>query len=352
MKLIQQISLYWKCQLIGWSAAALYWGLVGFLGTGFSWSLAILHFLADLCIYIGLSHLYRNCSIQLGWQKLAIRQLVWRLLPVVVLLGAAFMLLTISKNYLLRYWFEPGFALRYTEQLSAQWLPVFATGMRIMGIWLLAYYGYHFALREINAVKESSRLGMIARDAAFNNLTAQLNPHFFFNALNSIKALVHENPQATRRAIDLLSDLLRTSLYRKEAGLLSLAAEMEMVKDYLELEKIRLEKRLQTTITVAVHVATQQILPFSIQVLVENAIKHGISCIKEGGELSINVEQQGHNIVIEVRNPGRLQPAAGGGLGLQNLQERLQLQYEGKAAFRIEQQKDDTVLATLKIPMA
>lgn len=82
-------------------------------------------------------------------------------------------------------------------------------------------------------------------------LTAQLNPHFFFNALNSIKALVPENPQATRRAIDLLSDLLRKSLYRKEAGFISLQEEMEMVKDYLELEQIRLEKRLQTSITVA-----------------------------------------------------------------------------------------------------
>ena len=352
MKLIPQISLYWKCQLLGWSAAALYWGLLGFLGTGFSWSLAILHFLADLSIYIGLSHLYRNCSIQWGWQKLAIRQLVWRLVPVVVMLGAAFMLLTISKNYLLRYWFEPGYSMHYTAQLSAQWLQVMATGMRIMSIWLLAYYGYHFAIREINAVKESSRLGMMAKDAAFNNLTAQLNPHFFFNALNSIKALVLENPQSTRRAIDLLSDLLRKSLYRKEAGYISLQEEMEMVKDYLELEQIRLEKRLQTSITVAEALLPQPLLPFSVQVMVENAIKHGIANSKESGMLSIRVEQEENSMRVEVQNPGRLQQAATQGLGIKNLQERLQLQYEGKASFRLTQHTADTVLATLKIPLS
>jgi sensor histidine kinase YesM len=352
MKPFPQISLYWKCQLMGWSAAALYWGLLGYLGTGFSWSLAIIHFLADLSIYIGLSHLYRNCSIQLGWQKLAIRQLVWRLLPVVVMLGAAFMLLTVSKNYLLRYWFEPGFSTRFTAQLAEQWLVVMATGMRIMSIWLLAYYGYHFAIREINAVKESSRLGMMAKDAAFNNLTAQLNPHFFFNALNSIKALVLENPQATRRAIDLLSDLLRRSLYRKEAGFISLQEEMDMVKDYLELEQIRLEKRLQTNITVAEALLPQPLLPFSIQVMVENAIKHGIATSKESAMLNIRVEQEGNSMRVEVQNPGRLQQTATHGLGIKNLQERLQLQYDGKASFRLAQHTADTVLATLKIPLS
>ncbi|TDO28854.1 sensor histidine kinase [Sediminibacterium goheungense] len=352
MKLLPKISLYWKCQLLGWSAAALYWGLQGFLGSGFSWTLAILHFLADLSIYIGLSHLYRNVSIQWGWHQLAIRPLVGRLLPVVVLLGAAFMWLTVSKNYLLRYWFEPGFSMRYTEQLSAQWLVVMATGMRLMSIWLLAYYGYHFALREINAVKESSRLGMMAKDAAFNNLTAQLNPHFFFNALNSIKALVVENPQATRRAIDLLSDLLRRSLYRKEAGLISLQEEMDMVKDYLELEQIRLEKRLQTSLTIAEALLSQPLLPFSIQVLAENAIKHGIAHCKESGMLSIRVVQDGNSMRVEVQNPGKLQQAATHGLGIKNLQERLQLQYDGNASFRITQHTADTVLATLKIPLA
>ncbi len=350
MKLFQQISLYWKCQLIGWSVAALYWGLIGYLGDGFSWTLALIHFVGDLIIYIGLSHAYRNISVKLGWHKLSIRQLVLRLIPTIVLLGLIFMLLTVSKNYLVRFWILPDYSADFSTLFSNVWLTVFVTGIRMMSIWLLAYYGYHFAVREINAVKESSRLSMIAKDAAFNNLSSQLNPHFFFNALNSIKALVHENPQATRRAIDLLSDLLRISLYRKDVVLISLEEEMAMVNDYLELEKIRLENRLLMNVFVDNGLMSQKILPFSIQLLAENAIKHGITSFNEGGLLSIVVTQQGETILIEVRNPGILQDIHTNGLGIKNLKERLQLYYDRKAVFDIKQSADNTVLATLIIP--
>jgi len=351
MKLIQHISLYWKCQLAGWSVAALYWGVVGYLGTGFSWTLACIHFVADVCIYIILSHLYRNFSLKYAWQRLSIQQLVIRLVPAIIILGLAFMLLTISKNYLVRSWFEPGFTESLTQQFTRFGLATFATGMRLMSIWLLSYYGYHFAIREINAVKESSRLSMIAKDAAFNNLSAQLNPHFFFNSLNSIKALVLENPHETRRAIDLLSDLLRTSLYRRDAGLVSIQEEMELVKDYLELEKIRFEKRLATTIDIDESVLVQMILPFSIQVLVENAIKHGIAPKKEGGVIDISVLQQNQHLVIAVQNPGKLNMETTKGLGLKNLRERLQLQFARKASFQIVQENEETVMATIIIPV-
>jgi len=350
MKLFQQISLYWKCQLIGWSVAALYWGLIGYLGNGFSWTLALIHFVGDLMIYIGLSHAYRNISVKLSWHKLSIRQLVLRLIPTIVMLGFIFMLLTVSKNYLVRFWIIPDYSEDFSTLFSDVWLTVFVTGIRIMSIWLLAYYGYHFAVREINAVKESSRLSMIAKDAAFNNLSSQLNPHFFFNALNSIKALVHENPQATRRAVDLLSDLLRISLYHKDVVLISLEEEMAMVNDYLELEKIRLENRLLMNVFVDNGLMSQKILPFSIQLLAENAIKHGITSFIEGGLLSIFVTQQGEAILIEVRNPGILQDIHTNGLGIKNLKERLQLYYDGKAFFDIKQGADNTVLATLIIP--
>lgn len=350
MRLFQQISLYWKCQLIGWSAAALYWGFTGYLGDGFSWTLALIHFIGDLIIYIGLSHTYRNISVKLGWHELSIRKLVLRLMPTIVLLGLIFMLLTISKNYLVRFWIIPDYLTEFSTLFSDVWLTVFVTGIRMMSIWLLAYYGYHFAVREINAVKESSQLSIIAKDAAFNNLSSQLNPHFFFNALNSIKALVHENPQATRRAIDLLSDLLRTSLYRKDAVLISLEEEIAMVNDYLELEKIRLENRLLMDVFVDKGLMSQNILPFSIQLLAENAVKHGITSFKEGGLLSIVVTDQGEMIVIEVRNPGILQDIHAKGLGIKNLKERLQLYYDGKAFFEIKQCPDNTVLVTLIIP--
>lgn len=117
-----------------------------------------------------------------------------------------------------------------------------------MSVWILAYHLYHYAQREISAVKENARLTIMTKEAQLNNLSAQLNPHFFFNSLNTIKFLVEEDPGAARRAIDLLSDLLRSSLYRKDDMLITLQQEIDLVKDYLELEKLRYEERLQTTI--------------------------------------------------------------------------------------------------------
>lgn len=275
-----------------------------------------------------------------------------RLAPAILVLGFAFMILTLGKNYLIRLCFQQNFSESFRDSLDSQGLTTFVTGTRLMAIWVLAYYGYHFSQREVIAVREGARLSMIAKDAEFNNLSAQLNPHFFFNSLNSIKGLVVENPGGARRAIDLLSDLMRTSLYGRGTGMIAVKDEIEMVKDYLELEQVRFEKRLGTNIEVDELVPDRLILPFSIQVLVENAIKHGIAQRKEGGTIYIRVEEDKGFLHAVIQNPGKLDTAATKGLGLKNLKERLQLQFDGKASFDITQQGDGTVSATFRIPLA
>jgi hypothetical protein len=184
------LSLYWKCQLIGWSVASLYWGYVGFIGTNFSFTLAVIHFIGDLGIYILPTHLFRNFSVKQQWHKLRPEKLLPRIIPAIAVLGLAFMILTISKTYVMRWWFEPHFSESYHPYLNQFNVTTFVTGIRLMSIWVLAYYLYHYAQREINATKESARLALVAKDAQLNQLTAQLNPHFFFNSLNNIKALV------------------------------------------------------------------------------------------------------------------------------------------------------------------
>lgn len=332
-------SLYWKCQIIGWSVASLYWGYQGFTGTNFSFTLAVIHFVLDVIMYILLTHLYRNVSLRYQWHLLPANKLLLRIIPAVVLLGAGFMFITIGKIYLVRYWFQPVFEVSWQDYFQELWVANFMTGIRLMSIWILAYYGYHFAQRETQAI-------IAAKDAQLNNLAAQLNPHFFFNSLNNIKALVLENPQSARRAIDLLSDLLRTSLYGRE--LITIAEEMALVKDYLELEGMRFEKRLQSDISVDVQLLQVMILPLSIQTLVENAIKHGIAERKEGGIIHIHVTQEGSCIKATVEHPGKLKE--GKGLGLKNLTERLQLQFNGAATFRLKEE-NETILATLIMPL-
>lgn len=346
-----RLSLYWKCQLIGWAVASLYWSYVGFTGTRFSYMLAVIHFVADMVMYIGLTHLFRTISKRYGWQHLAPGPLLVRIIPATVLLGIGYLFLTAAKTYLLRRMFEQDYADSWSSYFDAQWQVLLVTGIRLMAIWVLAYYLYQYAQREIRATRESARLALIAKDAQLDNLAAQLNPHFFFNSLNNIKALVLADPQAARRAIDLLSDLLRTSLYRRDVPQIPLRDELTLINDYLELERMRFEERLQVEIHVDDSLLSAPVLPLSIQVLVENAIKHGISQRKEGGTIRIAVAKSDANLLISVSNPGHLSAGPANGLGLKNLRERLQLQYNGAAVFWLKELPEGVVCAQIKLPL-
>lgn len=346
-----RLSLYWKCQLIGWAVASLYWSYLGFTGTRFSYVVAVIHFVADMVMYIGLTHLFRTISKHYGWQQLAPGPLLVRIIPATVLLSFGYLFLTVGKLYLIRKIFEPDFADSWNSYFNAQWQVLLVTGIRLMAIWVLAYYLYQYAQREIRATRESARLALIAKDAQLDNLAAQLNPHFFFNSLNNIKALVLADPQAARRAIDLLSELLRTSLYRRDVVQIPLRDELTLINDYLELERMRFEERLRVEINVDESLLSAPVLPLSIQVLVENAIKYGIAQRKDGGVIRIGVAKYGADLLISVSNPGYLSAGPANGLGLRNLRERLQLQYNGAAVFRLKELPEGIVCAQIKLPL-
>jgi LytS/YehU family sensor histidine kinase len=302
-------------------------------------------------VYIAITHLYRNFALSHNWQMLHLSAFLKRIIPAAVVLGLAYTLVTIVKVYLFRLGFSSGFTQPFFLFFELNKVPVFIAGIRLMSIWLLAYHLYQYAQREINITKENARLAVITREAQLNNLSAQLNPHFLFNSLNNIKALVIENPVSARRAIDLLSDLLRTSLYSGDMMLTTVNAEIDLVKDYLELEKLRFEERLRFTIRADKELLNAPILRLSVQTLVENAIKHGISQQKDGGLISICIEKQLNSIYISVQNPGKLDgEKAGIRVGLKNLKERLELQYKSKAEFTITDHLENIVLATIIIP--
>jgi hypothetical protein len=344
------ISLYWKCQFIGWSVAALYWGYLGYIGKNYNFLIGLLEFISDIAVYIFITHLYRNFALRNHWQQLNLNQLLKRIIPTIVVMGSVYLLVTVIKVYLFDMWLNPCCIEPFTAFFKHNCAAIFVAGIRLMSIWLLAYHMYHYAQREISIGKENARLELITRDAQLNNLSAQLNPHFLFNSLNNIKALVIENPKSARRAIDLLSDILRTALYGRDVQLISLNDELGLAKDYLELEKLRFEERLQFSIETDGITGNAMIPRFCIQTLVENAIKHGVDQQKNGGLIRIGVAQLSDGIRINVQNPGKLSIDAGReGLGLKNLKERLQLQYKGKAQFDINN-ADGIVSATIIIP--
>ncbi|MBC9911876.1 sensor histidine kinase [Chitinophaga varians] len=348
MKKQALLSPYWQCQLSGWTTAALYWEVDAFVRSPtFSYAFATLNFVADIGVNLLLTHAYRLFALRQGWHLLRPRPLMLRIIPAIVILAVCFTLAVTLRFY---WWGYHG--QTFFQYLHNNSQVPFMTGIRTMAVWVLAWHLYHYAQQQNAAARENARLQLLAKEVQLDNLTAQLNPHFFFNSLNNIKSLVLENPVLARRAIDLLSDLLRNALYKRSDQLVTLREEMQLVSDYLELEKLRFEDRLQIDIRVDPALTGISVPPLGMQTLVENAIKHGIAHSITGGRITINVVSDGGHIRLSVQNPGILQPSASGGLGIRNLQERLQLQFQGRASFQITALPEEQVLSVISIPAA
>ena len=345
----QHVSLYWKVQFIGWGTVSIFWAYIAYFKTEFSFSITIINYILDVVICIGITHLYRTSIIKTNWFQLKLRKLILRLIPSVGLLAGLFMLLMNLKWHGFIKYSNDQYTVLWDSLLS--WNPVFITGLRLMSIWVLAYHLYHYYRREITISEENAQLAVIAKQAQLDNLSSQLNPHFLFNSLNSVKSLIIENPEKARRAIDLLSDLLRSSLYERDQELIYLQDELSLVRDYIELEKLRFEERLNIKFDIAPGLNRYKILPLSIQLLVENAIKHGIDNSISGGTLEISIKDQGKNLLITIQNPGTLAKRINGeNVGLTNLTRRLNLLYNNKASFDIQEQAGGIVTAKLVIP--
>tara|TARA_R110002012_G_scaffold42418_10_gene115530 strand:- start:23272 stop:24345 length:1074 start_codon:yes stop_codon:yes gene_type:complete len=343
-----RLSLYWKCQFIGWGIVSLLWLYIALVRDQFTIAQALINYILDVTICIGLTHTYRLVALRSNWNHLGIKKLIRKVVPSILILAVLFMLIMNLKTSVYIYLIND--ANTFSINLLV-WNPVLITGLRHMSIWVLAYHAYHFYIKEVHTAKTNAQLSVVAKQSQLDNLAAQLNPHFLFNSLNSIKALVFENPKSARRAIDLLSDLLRSSLYEKEHTTISIAEEMALVKDYVELEKLRFEERLNITFDIDHTLENFKIPPLSIQLLVENAIKHGIDKQLEGGTVDISVQKKNGHVVISVKNPGNLSKGKHKGVGLKNLKERLLLQYEGRAEFKVETPSENKVVATLMIPI-
>jgi len=346
----KSISLYWKCQLLGWGTVSVYWVYVVFTRDGYGYFFTLANYVLDVAIGIVLTHGYRYFALKLKWNALSLRQLFVRIVPSIILLAVLYMLIVDLKWHY--YWANFGGKDVDLWKSLTYWDPVLITGLRLMSIWILAYHLYHYYQKEIETAQQNAELSIIAKQAQLDNLSEQLNPHFLFNSLNSIKSLVIENPKTARRAIDLLSDILRSSLYEKDASFISIKDELGLVNDYVELEKVRFEERLNMVITMDDAIKGYMILPLSIQLLVENAIKHGIDKRIQGGSIMLSIVEKDEKLKIVVQNPGQIDDhGSETGIGIKNLTKRLLLQFNGEASFTLKNEAEDHVTATLIIPI-
>lgn len=220
-------------------------------------------------------------------------------------------------------------------------------------IWNLIYFTYHFITKSQKQQLDTLKLEALVKELELKTIKAHINPHFIFNSLNGIRALIDEDPNRARNAITELSNILRSSMQTDKLESVSLEKELNIVKDYLALENMRFEDRLRVEYEIDEDTLDQPVPPMMLQTLVENAIKHGISKQITGGKIKIVSDFKDSYHELAVQNTGKLVngTAKGEGFGLPSTLNRLSLLYGEKARFSIKQVTSEIVEARVLLPV-
>ena len=220
--------------------------------------------------------------------------------------------------------------------------------------WNMIYFCVHYFNNWNQAELEKWKLAAEMKDAQLGSLKSQINPHFVFNTINNIRSLILEDKEKARDMLLNFSDLFRYALKNTDQSKVSLQEELSIVDQYLELLSIQYEDKLKYKIHVDDGLESMELPPMMLQLLVENAVKHGISQFKEGGDILIDIEQGQGFMNIHVKNTGNLKTSSSLGdklgVGLENIRKRLELIYNGKANLQMKE-VNDYVVASIKIPM-
>ncbi len=343
---MNRIKLYWLFQILGWLSFALINLFFVSLDRGIS-PVQIGAFLSLAAFYLASTHALRSVIKKYGWFNLSFAKLIANTLLALAALSVLNMVAQILINLI--------FGTLDTQQDFRPvviFVNIFVSFL-FYALWAMLYFLYHFLDNYNQSLKYQAKINEIQ----LNHLKSQLNPHFIFNALNSVRALVDENPANAKLAITQLSNILRFSLLMDKKRTIDFENEINTVRDYLNLETIRFEERLQVKYDIEPAAYDFKIPPMMLQTIVENAIKHGISNRIKGGIIEIKCsEGLTDDLVIQVKNSGQLKGNAltkkreGEGHGIPNTIQRLRLIYGNRASFKIFNSGNDFVITEIKIP--
>ena len=343
---LKRHNLYWISQASGWSLFV----IVNLLIIS-SFETIPLNRIA-LWILLGIygiifSHLYRLYIKKNNWTNLTLNKIIPRILIASFVVGLIIYVPVFISGHLLE-------VERDTQHMTAAIISSVLNITSVILVWSLIYFAIHYFENSKKAEIETLIFEAAVKDFELKTLKAQLNPHFMFNAMNSIRALIEEDPQNAKDAITKLSNLMRYTLKIERTEIVSLAEELKTIQDYLDLEKIRFEERLNYKIKSTPEADRVEIPPMMVQTLVENGIKHGISKITAGGDVDVDAKVSGSNLIIEIRNSGKFDEEAlknSNGFGVSNTKHRLSLLYGENASLSLTNENKNTVLTKLKIPI-
>lgn len=342
---IKKEKLYWICQIGGWFLFTIL-ELSTYIDIDGLTPKLLTNAIAFYFLGIAVTHLYRLVLIKLGWLQLPLYQIIPRGLVGVILMSV---LLTIINIQLDQYTYTRLESITITIPI---FLGYFFNLSKYILLWSLTYHLFQYWERSLKAERDRYQLEAVLKENQYQNLKTQLNPHFLFNSLNSIRTLVDMDPELSKTAITKLSSLLRSSLQAGKHKTVPLEQELQTVMDYLAIEKIRFDERLHLSYSISPETKHIQVPPLMIQTLVENALKHGISTLKNGGIISITSAIKDAQLVIVIKNSGQYAPKNNHeGLGIENTKQRLAILYDERAQFLIQNTDTEQVEATLSIPI-
>jgi sensor histidine kinase YesM len=335
---------YYLCQALGWgsyaallTAVATSQGQVigGALLVSAAWSATGL---------VG-THIFRTYAKRHSWRT--VPQLAVRLALAIVLIPAVMIAVQTATSHL--FWHLTGENDPRRSSILAHIIPAGT----IVIVWCALYLSVHEVRRRQAMEVEALRLALVAQVAQFHTLRSQLNPHFLFNCLNSLRELIRDDPERADRAVTELADLLRYTLQADRVETVPLREEIHAVRQYLSLEKVRFEERLHLRFEIEPGVLDVPVPPMLVQTLAENALKHGLAKLPKGGELAIQAHVKQGELEIVITNPGSLASGVNStAVGLENARERLRLVYGDAASLALAAGRNQTVEARVIVPLA
>ena len=344
---VKKIPQYWLFQSLGWGSFV---AINTFFAATFNQIDGVYAGRLLLFITVGflLSNLMRGLIKNI---KLLKRELKYQIIGFIVISILFACIAGLIETYL-----TPLFNLGYKEEIkldrTQQIIANSFSAFVFLFIWNCLYFIYHYVAESRRQQLDTLKLETLVKSLELKTIKSHINPHFIFNALNSIRALIDEDPARSRQAITALSNILRSSMVSDQVETISFEKEISIVQDYLALEQIRFEDRLVVVYDIAEDSAQIPVPPMMLQMLVENAIKHGISKSVKGGEVKIISQKTNSEFHLIVQNTGHFQTRLNEeGFGLQSTEDRLNLIFGGAASFSIIEKEDSIVEARVIIPL-